>query len=266
MINWTLYKRGIKGSWKTLLIFAAVLTMYFTVIISMFDPALGSALNEFAKAMPELMAIVGMTPASAELVSFMEAYLYGFIMLVFPMVFCILSANKLISRHVDRGSMTYLLSAPVKRETVVFTQMKVLVTGLFVLVLYATLLGIVDCEISFPGELDIVKFIMLNVGVLCLHLFIGGICFLCSCIFNDSKYAVGVGAGIPALEFIIQMMANAGEKLEKAKYATFFTLFDSDGIIAGESGAIWGIVILFVGAIILFGTAIVVFSKKDLHI
>ena len=50
MINWTLYKRGIRGSWKMLLIFAAVLTMYFTIIISMFDPALGSALNEFAKA------------------------------------------------------------------------------------------------------------------------------------------------------------------------------------------------------------------------
>jgi len=266
MINWTLYKRGIQGSWKMLLIFAAVITMYFTIIISMFDPALGSALNEFAKAMPELMAIVGMNPASAELVSFLEAYLYGFIMLVFPMLFCILSANKLIARHIDRGSMTYLLAAPVKRETVAFTQMKVMATGLFALVFYATLLGFVNCEISFPGELDIGKFIVLNVGVLCLQLFIGGICFLCSCVFNDSKYAVGVGAGIPALGFIIQMMANAGKELENAKYATFFTLFDSDGIIAGKSGAIWGTLVLFAGAIVLFSASIVVFSKKDLHI
>jgi len=266
MINWTLFKRGIQGSWKMLLIFAAVITMYFTVIISMFDPALGSALKEFEKAMPELMAIVGMNPSSAELVSFIEAYLYGFIMLVFPMLFCILSANKLIARHVDRGSMTYLLAAPVKRVTVVFTQIKVMITGIFALVFYATILGIINSEISFPGELDVGKFILLNIGVFCLHLFIGGICFLCSCVFNDSKYAVGVGAGIPALEFIIQMMANAGKELQNAKYATFFTLFDSDGIIAGESGAIWGMVILFAGAIILFTVAIAVFSKKDLHI
>lgn len=266
MINWTLYKRGIKESWKMLLIFAAVISMYFTVIISMFDPALGSALEEFAKAMPELMAIVGMNPASAELVSFLEAYLYGFIMLVFPMLFCILSANKLIARHIDRGSMAYLLAAPVERKTVAFTQMKVMVTGIFVLVFYATLLGIVNCEISFPGELDIGKFIMLNVGALCLHLFIGGICFLSSCIFNDSKYAVGVGAGIPLLGFVIQMMANAGKELENAKYATFFTLYDSDGIIAGDWGAALGMFILFAGAIVLFSTAIVVFTKKDLHI
>jgi len=266
MINWTLYKRGVQGSLRMLIIFAAVITMYFTVIISMFDPALGSALDEFAKAMPELMAMVGMNPASAELVSFLEAYLYGFIMLVFPMIFSMLSANKLIARHVDRGSMTYLLAAPVKRETVVFTQMKVMGTGIFVLVLYATLLGIVNCEISFPGELDIGKFILLNAGVLCLHLFIGGICFLCSCIFNDSKYAVGVGAGIPALGFILQMMANAGKELENVKYATFFTLFDSDGIIAGEPGGVWGMLALFAGAIVLFSSAIVIFSKKDLHI
>ena len=62
------------------------------------------------------------------------------------------------------------------------------------------------------------------------------------------------------------MMANAGDKLENAKYATFFTLFDSDGIISGEPGAIWEMVVLFAGAVALFGVAIVVFSKKDLHI
>lgn len=265
-MNLTLYKRGIQGSWKMLLIFAAVISMYFTVIVSMFDPALGSALNEFAKAMPELMAIVGMNPASAELISFLEAYLYGFIMLVFPMLFCILSANKLIARHIDRGSMTYLLAAPVKRVTVAFTQMKVMVTGLFTLVIFATLLGIVNCEISFPGQLDIGKFILLNIGAFCLQLFIGSICFLSSCIFNDVKYAVGIGAGIPALGFIIQMMANAGKELETAKYFTFFTLFDSDGIIAGDPFAFWGIAALFAGALALFTAAIVVFVKKDLHI
>lgn len=265
-MNWTLYKRGIQGSWKMLVIFAAVITMYFTIIISMFDPALGSALDEFAKAMPEVMEMFGMNPASAELVSFMAAYLYGFIMLIFPMIFSILSANRLIARHVDRGSMTYLMAAPVKRITVAFTQMKVMGTGLFALVLYATTLGIISCELTFPGELEIGKFILLNVGVLCLQLFIGGICFLCSCIFNDSKYAVGVGAGIPALAFIVQMLANAGKELENAKYATFFTLFNSDGIIAGEAGAIWSLVALFAGAIVLFSAAMAIFAKKDLHI
>ncbi len=71
-----------------------------------------------------------------------------------------------------------------------------------------------------------------------------------SSIFNDSKYAVGVGAGIPALGFIIQMMANAGKGLENVKYATFFSLFNPDEIIAGEAGAFGGMALLWSHCII----------------
>lgn len=266
MLNMTLYQYGMKGSYKMLLVFASVLTMYFTIIIYMFDPELGKALNEFSKAMPEMMAMFGMNPSSSTLLGFMSAYLYGFIMLVFPMVYSILTANRLIARYVDQGSMAHLLAAPVKRTTVAFTQMKVLATGLFILVAYATIIGIVAAEILFPGELDINKYIILNIGTLCLQLFIGGICFICSCIFNDTKYSVGFGAGIPALEFVVQMLANVGEESEKAKYATFFTLFNSDELIAGSAKAYWGIFVLFIGAMVLFTASIVIFKKKDLHI
>lgn len=266
MFNFTLFKRGIQGSWKMLVIFAAVLTMYFTIIISMFDPKIGSALIAFEQAMPELMAMVGMSTSSTTLIGFMSAYLYGFIMLIFPMVFSILSANKLIASHVDKGSMTYLLAAPVKRSAVAFTQMKVLASGIVLLITYITIVAIAVAEVSFPGELDIGRFIILNIGVLCLHFFIGGICFIFSCIFSDTKYAVGFGAGIPALAFIIQMAANAGDKYADAKYLTFFTLFNADGIVAGEASSIWGVVALLIGAIILFAGAITIFTKKDLHI
>ncbi|EHQ90484.1 ABC transporter permease subunit [Desulfosporosinus youngiae] len=266
MLNFTLYKYGMKGSWKMLLIFAAVLTMYVSIIISMFDPEMMSLLDDYAKAMPEIMAAVGMTAGAATMIGFMSSYLYGFILLIFPMVFSILCANRLIARHVDRGSMTYLLAAPVKRRTVVFTQMKVIATGIFALVLFVTVLEIIICEASFPGELEIGKLLALNAGLLSLQLFIGGICFLCSCIFSDNRYAVGLGAGIPALAYILQMLSNFNEKLENIKYATFFTLFDTNGIIAGEAGAIAGMIVLFAGAVVLFTAAIVIFSKKDLHI
>ncbi len=266
MLNFTLYKRGIQGIWKLLLIFSLILTMYFTIIISMFDPKIGSALIEFEKAMPELMAMVGMSTGSTTLIGFMSSYLYGFIMIIFPMIFSIISANKLIASLVDKGSMSYLLAAPVKRSTVAFTQMKVLLSGIVFLVAYVTILGIVVAEISFPGELDIDRYIPLNVGNLCLHFFIGGICYIFSCIFSDTKYAVGFGAGIPALSYIIQMAANAGDKYADAKYLTFLSLFNPEGIAAGETSASWGAVSLFVGSILLFAGAITIFSKKDLHI
>ena len=38
MLNMTLYKREMKGSLKLLLIFGAVLTLYISIIIRMYDP------------------------------------------------------------------------------------------------------------------------------------------------------------------------------------------------------------------------------------
>lgn len=88
MMNLALYKREMKGSIKLLLIFGAIITMYVSIIISMYDPDLMKTLNSFAEAMPELMASVGMKADAATLIGFMVSYLYGFILLIFPMLFC----------------------------------------------------------------------------------------------------------------------------------------------------------------------------------
>jgi len=47
MINMTLYKREMKGSLKILILFAAVITMYVTIIISMYDPEMMATLDGF---------------------------------------------------------------------------------------------------------------------------------------------------------------------------------------------------------------------------
>ncbi len=264
MINKTLYRRGMKGTWKLLLIFCAVLTMYFTIIISMYDPALGSALVEFSKVMPELMAMVGMNPASTSLLSHMAAYLYGFVMLLFPMAFAILCANKLIAKHVENGSMAYLLAAPVRRSTVVLTQLAVQATNIGIMVVYATVLSLTECQLLFPGGLEIGRFLLMNVGVLALHLFIGSLCFACACVFNESKIGLSLGAGVPALCFILQMAAQAGDKYSFLKYASFFTLYQPQAIALGDG--MLGIAVLFAGAAALYAVGAAVFCKKDLYI
>lgn len=266
MFNFTLYKYEMKGSWKTLVIFSAVLTLYITMIISMFDPATVNMLKQFSASMPEVMSAFGMASAPTDLLGFLTSYLYGMLMLVFPMVFTILRANGLVAKYVDQGSMVALVAAPVKRVAVAFTQMKVLVSGIFLIIFYCTALEIICSAVSFPGALDVSALLLLNAGLFCLQLFIGGICFLASCLFNDTKYSIGMGAGLPALMCVLQMLANTGGKAENIKYATFFTLFNPDKLVAGESAAIWGIVVLLLGAVILFTAAIQIFIRKDLHI
>lgn len=266
MIHPTLYKREMKGSIKLLVIFAAIMTMYISIIVSMYDPKLMATLESFIAVMPQLMAAVGMHAGAASLLEFMISYLYGFILLIFPMVFCILRGNALVARYVDKGSMVSLTAAPVKRQTIVFTQMSVLISGIVLLLAYATALELIVAQSHFPGELVVSELLKLNAGLLCLHLFIGGICFLASCVFSDTKYSIAFGAGIPFFMYVLQMLANAGGKAEKVKYFTFFTLFEPNGIAAGESGAFLGSFILLAGAAVFFATGIFAFCHKDLHI
>lgn len=266
MINMTLYKRELKGSVKLLVIFAAVITLYVSIIISMYDPAMMVMLDGFAEAMPEIMAAVGMSAGATSLLGFMISYLYGFILLIFPMLFCILRGNGLIAKYIDRGSMVSLVAAPVKRRTIAFTQMTVLASGILILVTYSTVLEIICAEIFFSGELDVAELLLLNVGLLFLQLFIGGICFLASCIFSDTRYSIGFGAGVPALMYVLQMLANVGGNADAAKYFTFFTLYNPDGIISGDGSAVLGAVILLVGGVALYVIGIGVFNKKDMHI
>lgn len=266
MINPALYKREMKGSVKLLIIFAAIMTMYISIIISMYDPKLIKTLEDFTEAMPELMASVGMQAGAASLLEFMISYLYGFVLLIFPMIFCILRGNGLIARYVDKGSMVTLVAAPVKRRTIAFTQMCVLISGVAILLIYVTALEFIVAQSNFPDELVMEELLRLNGGLFCLQMFIGGICFLASCIFSDTKYSIAVGAGIPFFMYVLQMLANAGEKAEKVKYVTFFTLFQPNGIAAGEERALLGAAVLLIGAIIFFFSGIYTFCSKDLHI
>lgn len=266
MINIALYKKEIKGSIKLLIIFSAIITMYVSIIISMFDPELMKTLDSFAEVMPQLMAAVGMTGSSATLLGFMITYLYGFIFLVFPMVYCILRGNGLVAKYTDNGSMVNLLASPVKRSTIVCTQIFSLISGLVILILYSTILELVVSQVMFPGELDITNLLKVNAGLLCLHFFIAGVCFLASCLASDTKLSLSFGAGIPALMYVLQMLANTGDKAEKVKYFTFFTLYDATGLVGNSTSAVVGMLTLMAGAVVLFFVSAAVYCKRDFHI
>jgi ABC-2 type transport system permease protein len=266
MINFTLFKQGIKSNYKVFLIFIAILTMYISIIISMYDPVQASALAEFYNSMPEIMNTLGMSGDTSSLIGFIISYLYGFFFMLFPMVAIIMFANRLVAAHTDKGSMAYLMASPNSRGKIIFTQMKVLCTFIAILVFYITTLSIIICSVKFPGELDIGNFIILNLGLLLLQLAISGICFLASVIFNETKNSLLIGAGIPVMFFLMQMLSNAGDKLENMKYFTILTLFEPRGIIENSQNSYLMIGALAVIAAVLYFISFKIFEKRDLPI
>jgi ABC-2 type transport system permease protein len=266
MMNLVLYKKEWKSNGILLLIFMAVLSMYAVMIIYMFDPELGDSLKTMAESMPEVFAAFGMAEVGQTLLEFVTGYLYGILLTALPAVYIIILANRLIAKYVDNGSMVYLLAAPHKRKKIAGTQAAFLVTSLAVLLGYVIALILIVSQILFPGELDIAGFMRVNVGLFGLWLMLGGICFLCSCIWNESKMAVGVSSAVVVYSILVQMISQVGDTFEKMKYATPMTLFSADGLSANTGEAWVTCAIMYGAGIICIGAAVQIFRKRNLPI
>lgn len=266
MLNKTLFQMEFKSNYKLLLLFMGILTLYITIISTMYDPELGSALKEFEKLMPEMMSIVGMSGDTSTLVNFMSVYLYGLILIAFPLIFYVLSSLKLIAKKVDNGSMAYLLTCGNTRTTVWFTQLCVLLFQVALLLIYCVCIELLSAQIMFPNELDLSSFLRLNSGLFALHFSLSSFVFLCSCAFNEYRNAALLGAGIPILCLLIQMLSNMGGKLENLKYCTIMTLFDTEGLIEGTSNAWYLLFILLIISILCIVISKVIFKRKNMSL
>ncbi|MFQ9511033.1 MAG: ABC transporter permease, partial [Lachnospiraceae bacterium] len=167
----TLFKKEFKNNLLLLGIFCLVLTLYITMIISMFDPALSKSIEAMRESMPEIFALVGMSAPGVTLLDFIVNYLFGFLFKLFPMIFFFILVNRMLIRYIDRGTMAYLLATPNSRIKIVGTQALSICFELFLLLAYICLLVIIISEFMFPGALDLPLFLFTIVGLFGLLLF-----------------------------------------------------------------------------------------------
>lgn len=258
--------KEIKANYRILLIFTLIITMYGSIIVAMYDPTLGESLNMMAQSMPELFAAFGMKDPGLTLIDFVANYLYGFILVVIPFIYIVLMSYRLIGRYIDKGSMAYLLAMPHGRVKVAVSQLLVLIMGIVFLDVYVTCLVILCSHWMFQEMIPCQPFIQLNLGLLCLHLFFIGFCYFFTCTYNEMKWSVGLGAGLGIFFILVQMLSQVSDKIDWLKYLTPLTLFDAKGLIAGESFAFSGAIVLFVSFLVLVLIAVRFFKKRDLSL
>ena len=178
MLSIPMLKHNFKTCLIPFIIIFLFLVMYTTVIIYMYDPELAEMLQGYQEALPEMMAAVGMTGVASSLIEWMQIYLYGFIMLLFPLIFIIIAVNKVVMGFIDNGSMAGILSTPNSRGKIIITQLLSLYVWLIILMVCISAVGIVSANALFPNELAIEKYLCLNDGTLMLWFAETGINFL----------------------------------------------------------------------------------------
>lgn len=264
-MNYTLFKATTKANWIIGIIFIAVMFLYLAMIISMFDPESLEGLIAMLETLPkELVAALGYDLIGEGLTPFIASYYYGFIAVMFPMIYSIIVANRLVARHVDSGSMAYLLSTPNSRLTIVTTQAIYLIVSITALFALVTALGIIISQAMFPGQLDMSGFILLNFVTLLTFYALSGISFFFSCVFDDTKYSLAFGAGVPIAFFVINMLANVGAQYAWLRNFTLFSLFNPAQIIALDPSTSVAILILSLIAVITYAGGIILFNRRNL--
>lgn len=266
MLSGPLFRQTFKSQIKMLVIFAAILAMYMSVEITMYNPDSMEGIQQMMDMLPQQMISAMNLDVGAEssLVGFLGSYFYGFIVIMVPMIFNIIASNNAAAKLVDSGAMACLLSAPNSRTRVILTQALALILSNILLMAFVTVMGIAVSQAMFLGDLDVKAFLLVNAGALLLQLAVSAIGFFASCLFNESRLSLALGGGLPVLFLVLMMLSGVSEDLDAVRYTTMYSLFDPAEIIAGGDSVglcLGGLALIFV---VLYALGILIFRKKDL--
>lgn len=204
---------------------------------------------------------------------------YTVIVLIPIFLLVVILANSLIANQVDTGAMAYILSTPTKRKAVALTQMLFMIAVPLVVI---TIVCTVKCFMNYniTGNGDILVTVTKFIGMYILVEAISSICYLGSCLFNESSKSLAFGGGITVWCFIAGLLGIFGsenlvnmgvgvEQLNIFNHLTLVGLYDvtaleTIGSSTVDTSFIWKLAVLLGIAVICYIVGAVRFQKKDL--
>lgn len=254
MFSKSLFKKTVKDNWKFWLGITLGLAVMMVILLAV--------ANNYINNPPDRPDF---DPSEFAMDNIFDQYYTMFAMMI-PMIYIVMTGNKLIAAQIDKGSLAYLMSKPVKRNQVSLTQAIFFIGSIVAMFAVITVVGL--AMIGILGiKVEIGSFLLLNLGIILFHLAISGISYLASCIFNFSSKSLLIGAGIPVMFFVFNMLAGFSEMasiMENFKYLTINSLYNVTDIMTYSTNMIWQFGILLAIAAVCYTTGVLYFKKKDL--
>lgn len=237
------------------------------------------------KMMKTMLTTMGLSADQLETMADMDSTamlnkMYFTVMGLLPIfLYIVIVGNSLIVNQVDSGSMAYVLATPTKRSAVVNTQAVFLIVVPFIMC--AIVCG-VRCIVwnKLTGDVNIPMNMALYFGMYLLVEAVGGICYMGSCIFNQSRKATAFGGGIAVWFFLASLLGMFGttdmvdmgiglQELDIFNKLTIVGLYDINALSSVgtdnlDTAFIWKLCVLAGIAIITYAIGNFSFRKKDL--
>ena len=264
-MSWPLFRSTLKANWLIAVVFAIIILIYVTTSVTMFNPQSAEELQSMIELLPEaLTRAMGFVNLGTDFTLYLANYLFGFIMIIFPMIYTIIMANRLIAKHVDSGAMAYLLTTPTSRMRIATTQALYLALSLAFVLLVGWIVTMIMARTMFPGMLDVPAYLALN-WVTYLSLLTGaGVGFVASCSFNESRYSLAVGGVVPVLFFVFRMISSLGEEVSWLRYASIYSFINVDQIFSESGFVLLATAVQLPLALALLAAGVFVFQRRSL--
>lgn len=201
---------------------------------------------------------------------------YPVVGVLLPLVYTVIVGNKLFANQIDRGSLAFVLSTPIKRSKIAITQMSYFVLSIALMFVFITGVDII-LTITIDNSLALDKILLLNLGLSLFTLAMASITFMFSAIFNYSKHSLSLSGGFALVFFISKILGlfgsdlfmNMGIGIEPMGFfnkITMISLFNTTSILDGTNNYIIQFAILVLISIICFTTGSIWFTKKDIPV
>ena len=260
----TLLKHELKQGAKTLAIWTASIGFLIAICLFMFPEMKGEmdSVSDMFASMGSFTAAFGMDRLNFGTLIGFYAVECGNILGLGGAFYAALIAVSALAKEEKERTAEFLLSHPVSRVSVISSKLAALVIQ--IVVMNAVIFALSAACIAAIGEEPAWKEIcLLHLAYFLLQLELAGICFGISAFLR--RGSLGIGLGIAAMMYFLNIIANISEKAEFLKAVTPFGYAEGADIVANGSLDSELVLIGMIFALIGIAAAYFRYSRKDIH-
>ena len=260
----TLLKHELKQGAKTLAIWTAAIGFLIAICLFLFPEMKGEmdGVSDMFASMGSFTAAFGMDRLNFGTLIGFYAVECGNILGLGGAIFASLIAVSALAKEEKERTAEFLLAHPVSRVSVISSKLAALVIQ--IIIMNAVVFALSAACISMIGEEPAWKEIcLLHLAYFLLQLELAGICFGISAFLR--RGSLGIGLGIAAIMYFLNIIANISEKAEFLKLITPFGYAEGADIVS--NGSLDAKLVLIGMAFALIGVAAAYFwySRKDIR-
>ena len=260
----TLLKHELKQGARTVAIWTASIGFLVAICLFLFPEMKGEMDNvsDMFASMGSFTAAFGMDRLNFGTLMGFYAVECGNILGLGGAFFASLIAVSALAKEEKERTAEFLLSHPVSRVSVISSKLAALVLQIVIMNALVFALS-AACIVIIDEEPDWKEICLLHLAYFLLQLELAGICFGISAFLR--RGSLGIGLGIAAIMYFLNIIANISEKAEFLKYITPFGYAEGADIVSNAS--LDGKLLLVGMAFAFFGVAAAYFwySRKDIH-